>query len=207
MLFRSHQDVPRDRQRAFERTRELYAPSGVTVGQPLGFNNTFTILVRGEDARRLGLHTIDDLRTVMAGWTAGFGYEFLQRDDGYPGLATTYGLQFRGAPRAMDLSLIYRALAARQVDVIAGDATSALIAPLDLAPLEDNRHYFPPYDAVPVVRTAAMLRHPEIGRALTALAGRVSDEEMRKLNAAVDVDHRDVTAVVREFLDYDVGHE
>ena len=202
-----HQDVPRDRQLAFARTRELYAPGGVTVGEPLGFNNTFTLFVRGDDARRLGLRTIDDLRTVMSGWTAGFGYEFLQRDDGYPGLAARYGLQFRGAPRAMDLSLIYRALAARQVDVIAGDATSALVAPLDLAPLEDNRHYFPPYDAVPVVRTAAMLRHPEIRRVLAGLAGSVSDAQMRKLNAAVDVEHRDVKTVVREFLDYDGGHE
>ena len=108
----------------------------------------------------------------MAGrWTPGFGYEFLQRDDGYPGLVKAYGLQFGQQPRAMDLSLIYRALAEGEVDVIAGDATSAQIDALDLTTLEDNRRYFPPYDAVPVVRTASLLRQPAIGRALARLDG------------------------------------
>jgi glycine betaine/choline ABC-type transport system substrate-binding protein len=195
-----HEDVPRDPAAAYTRTRELYAPAGVTVASPLGFNNTFTILVRGDDARRLGLKTIDDLHAVMGRWTPGFGYEFLQRADGYPGLAKTYSLQFAGQPRAMDLSLIYRALADGGVDVIAGDATSALIAALDLAPLADNRQYFPPYDAVPLARTASMLREPAIGRALAALAGRVTDADMRRLNAAVDIERRAVGDVVREFL-------
>jgi glycine betaine/choline ABC-type transport system substrate-binding protein len=136
----------------------------------------------------------------MDQWTPGFGYEFLQRDDGYPGLAKVYGLRFGKAPRGMDLSLIYRALADGTVDVIAGDATSALIEALDLAPLDDNRRYFPPYDAVPIVRTASMLRQPAMKRALAALAGTVSAGEMRRLNAAVDVEKRDVRDVVREFL-------
>lgn len=195
-----HEPVPRDPSDALERTRELYARAGVTVSSPLGFNNTFTILVRGKDAQELGLRTIDDLRSVMARWTPGFGYEFLQREDGYPGLAKVYGLQFASAPRAMDLSLIYRALADGSVDVIAGDATSALIQALDLAPLADNRQYFPSYEAVPVVRTASVLRQPAIGRALEALAGRVSEADMRRLNAAVDLERRDVKDVVREFL-------
>jgi osmoprotectant transport system permease protein len=195
-----HQEVPHDSTEALERARILYARSAVTVLSPLGFNNTFTILVRGRDARALGLRTIDDLRSVTDRWTPGFGYEFLQRDDGYRGLAETYGLQFKSAPRAMDLSLIYRALADGQVDVIAGDATSALIDALDLTVLADNRSYFPPYDAIPVARTAAVLRQPAIGRALARLAGRVTDREMRTLNAAVDIGRRDVRSVVREFL-------
>jgi osmoprotectant transport system permease protein len=195
-----HRDVPKDSTMAFEQTQALYADAGVTVLRPLGFNNTFTLLVRGKDARALGLRTIDDLRSVMARWTPGFGYEFLQRADGFPGLARTYGLQFAAAPRGMDVSLIYRALADGQVDVIAGDATSAMIDALDLAPLADSRHYFPPYDAVPVVRTASLLRTPAIGRALAALDGRVTDREMRRLNAAVDVERRDVKDVVRRFL-------
>jgi glycine betaine/choline ABC-type transport system substrate-binding protein len=136
----------------------------------------------------------------MSLWTAGFGYEFLQRDDGYPGLAKAYGLRFASDPRAMDLSLIYRALADGQVDVIAGDATSALIDALDLAPLADSRHYFPPYDAVPIVRTASLLRRPGIGAALAALAGRVSDRDMRRMNAAVDVAKQDTKMVVHDFL-------
>jgi osmoprotectant transport system substrate-binding protein/osmoprotectant transport system permease protein len=197
-----HQTVPHNSAQAFERARELYAKSGLTVLNPFGFNNTFSILVRTRDARRLGLRTIDDLGDVAGRWTPGFGYEFLQRDDGYPGLIHTYGLRFASQPRAMDVSLIYRALADGQVDVIAGDATSALINALDLTPLDDNRHYFPPYDAVPVVRTAALLRQPAIGRALARLAGRVSDGDMRALNAAVDIDHQEVESVVRLFLQH-----
>ena len=195
-----HEEVAHDSARALQRARELYAKSGITVLDPLGFNNTFTILVRGRDARDLSLAAIEDLRKVTDRWTPGFGYEFLQRDDGYRGLASSYGLTFAKAPRAMDLSLIYRALADGQVDVIAGDATSALIDQFDLAPLSDSRRYFPPYDAVPVVRTASLLRHPEVGRALSRLADRISDREMRALNAAVDVGHRDVAVVAREFL-------
>lgn len=195
-----HETVPRDSTRAFERARELYAESGLTAGRPLGFDNTFTVLVRRRDAEALGLRTIEDLRGPMGRWTPGFGHEFLQREDGYPGLVRTYGLRFGAAPRAMDLSLIYRALAEGQVDVIAGDATSALIQALDLAPLSDTRHYFPPYDAVPVVRTATLLREPAVGRALTRLAGRVSANDMRAMNAAVDLEHRDVRTVVSEFL-------
>lgn len=194
-----HERVPHDSHRAFDRARDLYARVGVTALDPLGFNNTFAILVRTSDARAVGLRTIEDLRKVSA-WTPGFGYEFLEREDGYPGLVRAYGLRFASQPRAMDLALIYRALAERQVDVIAGDATSALIEPLRLTPLEDNRRYFPPYDAVPLVRSATLLRYPVVGKALDRLAGRVSDRDMRAMNAAVDVDRRDVNAVVREFL-------
>lgn len=195
-----HEDVPKDPQAALARARELYAQSQLSVLEPLGFNNTFTILVRGRDARERGLRTIDDLRPLAPTWTPGFGHEFLQRQDGYPGLVATYGLQFTARPRGMELSLIYRALADGQVDVIAGDATSALIDSLDLVPLEDTRRYFPPYDAVPVVRAASLRREPAIARAFAKLAGRVSDKDMRALNAAVDLARRDVREVVRAFL-------
>jgi osmoprotectant transport system permease protein len=195
-----HEEVPRDRGKALARARALYAEHQLSVLDPLGFNNTFTILVRGEDARAQGLRTIDDLRPLASRWRPGFGHEFLQREDGYPGLVSAYDLRFGQQPRGMELSLIYRALAEGQVDVIAGDATSALIASLDLAPLEDTRQYFPPYDAIPVVRTASLLREPAIRRALARLAGRVSDAQMRALNAAVDIERRDVREVVRDFL-------
>ena len=195
-----HEAVPRDSRLAFDRARQLYAAAGVTALDPLGFNNTFAILVRADDAGAHALRTIQDLESVAPRWTAGFGHEFLQRDDGYAGLIRAYGLQFGSQPRAMDVSLIYRALADRQVDVIAGDATSAMIDALHLVPLEDSRHYFPPYDAFPVVRTASLLRYPVLGRALKQLAGRISDADMRAMNAAVDVQHRDVRAVVTDFL-------
>jgi glycine betaine/choline ABC-type transport system substrate-binding protein len=195
-----HQDVRHDPREAFQQVREMYARAGVTALEPLGFNNTFAILVRTRDARRLSLRTIEDLRGPAGRWTPGFGYEFLERADGYPGLRTAYGLSFGGAPRAMDLSLIYKALGDGQVDVIAGDATSAQIDALDLTALEDNRQYFPPYDAVAVVRTAALLRHPEVGRAVSRLAGRITDRDMRAMNRAVDLEHLDPADVVRQFL-------
>jgi osmoprotectant transport system permease protein len=195
-----HQDVVRDPARAFEQTRELYARSGLTALAPLGFNNTFAILVRGRDARRLGLQSIADLRTPAAGWTAGVGYEFLERADGYTGLTRSYGLAFGGAPRAMDLSLIYKALADGQVDVIAGDATNAQIDALDLTMLADSLHYFPPYDAAPIARTAALLNHAEIRRAMARLAGRISERDMRAMNRAVDIDRRDPREVAAQFL-------
>ncbi len=195
-----HKDVPHDRGRAFEEARRLYAGAGLTAFDPLGFNDTFAILVRGADARQRRLRTIDDLRRLEADWTPGFGYEFLQRADGYPGLVRAYGLTFSHPPRAMDLSLIYKALADGQVDVIAGDATNGLIDSLGLVALQDDRGYFPPYDAVPVARTASVLRHPEIGKALSRLAGRLTERDMRAMNRAVDVDRRDPGDVAREFL-------
>lgn len=182
------------------RVRERYATAGVTVLEPLGFNNTFAILVRGEDARRNGWRTIDDLAPSASTLRPGFGHEFLEREDGYRGLVRTYGLPFVNQPRGMELSLIYRALADGEVDLIAGDATSALIDRLDLFPLADTRHYFPPYDAVPVARSVSLLRHPEIGRALARLAGRIADADMRALNAAVDVERQDPRTVARRFV-------
>jgi osmoprotectant transport system permease protein len=183
------------------RTRELYARAGVSELPPLGFNNTFAILVRRHDAEARRLRTISDLAAVSPGWTAAFGYEFLERADGYGGLSAAYGLRFARPPRAMDLALMYRALAEREVDVIAGDATSALIDALDLERLADDKEYFPPYHAVPVVRTALLLARPEVGAALSALAGRVSERQMRTMNHAVDVKRLDVSATVRDFLD------
>jgi osmoprotectant transport system permease protein len=192
--------VETDPIRVRERVREAYAGAGITMLPPLGFENTFAILVRGDDARRLGLRTIEDAAPHTRSWQAGFGYEFLQRADGYPGLAERYGLRFAAAPRAMDLSLIYRALTQRQVDLVAGDATSGLIAAYDLFMLEDNRRYFPPYDAVPVARSAALLRHPELRAALERLAGRINVADMRFMNQAVDAGRQDPAAVAREFL-------
>jgi osmoprotectant transport system substrate-binding protein/osmoprotectant transport system permease protein len=192
--------VETDRGRVLERVRRRYAEGGLTLLPPLGFENTFAILVRGDDARRLGLRTIEDAASVSPSWQAAFGYEFLQRADGYPGLSQKYGLRFAAPPRAMDLSLIYRALAERQVDLIAGDATSGLIAAYDLFMLDDNRRYFPPYDAAPVARAAALLRRPALRAALDALGGRITIDDMRRMNQAVDAGHEDAAAVARAFL-------
>jgi osmoprotectant transport system permease protein len=196
-----HEDVSRDSAQALARARALYSAAGLSVLEPLGFENTFAILVRSADARERQLSSIDDLRRVPSTWRAGFGYEFLERADGFPGLVEAYGLAFARAPLAMDLSLIYRALADRQVDVIAGDATSAMVDALQLTRLEDTRRYFPPYDAVPIVRTSLLLERPDLRRALARLAGRVSEADMRAMNKAVAVDREPPAAVARRFLD------
>lgn len=193
--------APNDRAQVVTRVRELYASVAQTMLRPLGFNNTFAMLVRSETASRLGLTTLSGAVPHARRWTAAFGYEFLERADGFPGLARAYGLAFAEPPRVMDLNLSYRALASGEVDMIAGDSTAGLISSLDLTVLDDDRAYFPPYDAVPVVSTAVLLRHPEMGQAIERLAGRVSEADMRRLNSAVDVDKRDPAAVVSAFLD------
>jgi osmoprotectant transport system permease protein len=195
------EDVPGSNAEAvFERVRQRYASAGVTLAAPLGFDNTFAILVRDADARRLELKTIEDAVPHATRWRAGFGYEFLERADGYRGLARAYGLRFAEEPRVMDLALMYRALADGQVDLIAGDATAGLIAGLGLFMLEDNRHYFPPYEAAPVARTATLLAHPDVAAALARLADAISAADMRAMNYAVDAGRRDPSAVAREFL-------
>lgn len=172
---------------------------GLEVLDPLGFDNTFAMVVRGEDARRLGLRTISDAVPYARTWRAGFGYEFMERPDGYRGLAETYGLEFGAPPRVMDLGLLYRALLEKQVDIVAGNSTDGVMAALDLVVLEDDRHYFPPYEAVPVVNRAALERHPELRRVLAEFAGKISADEMRRMNYAVDGEQRDAADVVREF--------
>jgi osmoprotectant transport system substrate-binding protein len=190
----------RDAATVLQRVRELYAAKyGVTVGLPLGFEDTFAMVVRGDDVRRMGLRTISDAVKVAPQWRLGVGYEFESRPDGLPGLSAAYGLRFREAPRTMDLGLLYRALASGQVDMVAGNSTDGPIRTLGFVVLEDDRHYFPPYEAVPLVREDSLRRHPGIGVAMERLAGKVSAEDVRVMNLAVDSQHRDVGDVVREF--------
>jgi len=185
----------------FDRVKRAYQRRfHLDVFPSLGFNNTFAIVMRGDEARRLHLHTLSEAAKYAPEWRAGFGYEFMERPDGYQGWARTYGLRFAAPPRIMDLGLLYRALADKQVDVVAGNSTDGMIAAMDLAVLEDDRHYFPPYEAVPIVREQTLARHPEVGGVIEQLAGRISAEEMRRMNYAVDGQHRDVKEVVREFL-------
>jgi osmoprotectant transport system substrate-binding protein len=167
---------------------------------PLGFNNTFAMIVRQGDAEHLPARTLSAAVAAARRWRAGFGYEFIERQDGFPGLARAYGLTLAGAPKVMDLGLTYRALADSQVDLIAGNSTDGQIEALHLVALEDDRHYFPPYQAAPVVRSETLRLHPEVRAALEELAGTMSDSVMRRMNYQVDVEHRDVKQVAREFL-------
>jgi len=195
------QQAAGNRQDVYRRVKNEYERRfGITLGPALGFNDTFAMEIRGEDARRLHIKTLSQAAVFAPQWRAGFGYEFMERPDGYQGLAAVYGLRFAETPRTMDLGLLARALRDHQIDLAAGNTTDGLIPALDLFALEDDRHYFPPYEAVPVVREQTLERHPEVALALAELAGKISDEDMRRMNYAVDGQHREMKEVVREFL-------
>ena len=194
------QPVDRNPQSSLQTVRRLYAEKyNVTVAEPLGFENTFAMVIRGDDARNLHLTTISEAAHYTPQWRLGVGYEFEQRPDGLPGLSAAYSLRFAEPPRTMDLGLLYRALSERQVDMIAANSTDGPIQALGLTVLQDDRHYFPPYQAVPLVRDDALQRWPQIGTALHALAGKITADDMRAMNEAVDGQHRDPAEVVREF--------
>jgi osmoprotectant transport system permease protein len=190
-----------DPRAVYEQVKKEYAEKfNVVVSEPLGFDNTFAILVRGADARRLKLKTISDAVPYARNWRAGFGQDFMSRADGYPGFARAYGLKFAEQPREMDLSLTYIALATGKVDLIAGNSTEGRVAALDLFQLEDDRHYFPPYEAVYLVRSDSLTRVSALNEMLTKLAHAITTEEMRKLNFEVDANKRGQAEVVREWL-------
>ncbi len=177
------------------RVSERYAADGLVWLDPLGFDNTFALVVRPD----AGVSTISAAAARAPSWTAAFGYEFEQRADGYPALRRTYGLAFRSV-RTMDLGLLYRALTGGRVDLVVGSATDGLIDALDLVVLEDDRRAFPPYEAVPVVRRAALAANPALEGTLRALGGRLDATTMRRLNHAVDGGGERPTVVARRFL-------
>ena len=196
-----HQPVESDPSTVFEKVKAEYQRRfQFAVFPSLGFNNTFAMVVRGEDARRLHISTLSEAVPYASEWRAGFGYEFMERPDGYPGMAKAYGLHFAGTPRILDLGLLYRALLDKQVDVVAGNSTDGLLAARDLTILKDDKHFFPPYEAVPIAREGMLSRYPEVRDALSELAGKISDAEMQKMNYAVAGQGRDVSDVAREFL-------
>lgn len=189
--------VDTDPERVYQTVRDAYRERwGLEWRHPLGFENTFALVVRRTDAEAQGFVSIADLAPQGAELVAGFGPEFMARPDGYPGLRTMYGLEF-GSIRQLDLGLMYRALADDQIDVAVANSTDGQIAALDLVVLKDDRHYFPPYQAAPVVRGATLEREPRLSEALIDLTGALTPEAMRSLNHQVDVEGRDVSEVVR----------
>jgi osmoprotectant transport system substrate-binding protein len=184
----------------YDRVKQLYSDRfHLEVTEPLGFENTFAMVIRGDDARNLHLQKISDIALLAPKWRAGVGYEFLERPDGFRGWSARYNLHFAESPKVMDLGLIYRALVDHQVDIVAGNSTDGLIDSLGLVALADDRHYFPPYDAVPIVRQSTLARFPQLRAALADLAGKLSAADIRRLNYAVDAQHQDAAAVVRSF--------
>jgi len=179
---------------------EYQARFGLQWMDPLGFNNTFVMVIRGDDARTHKISTLSDAARHVPGWTLGVGYEFQQRPDGLVGLLKTYRLPLHGTPKTMDLGLLYKALEQGQVSMVAGNATDGQLSVLDAVVLQDDQHYFPPYDCGFVVRPEILKDHPDLQQALSELAGRFSDQTMRKLNHQVDGDHRPVREVAEQFL-------
>jgi len=194
------QPLDKDTERVLGTVRRIYASKyGVRVAEPLGFEDTFAMVLRKDDAQKLGVRSLSEAAKFSPRWKLGVGYEFESRPDGLAGMSREYGLRFDGAPRVMDLGLLYRALVGRQVDIVSGNSTDGAIRELGLAVLKDDRHYFPPYEAVPLVREDAIRKHPGVAVALSKLAGRLNAEEMQELNHEVDGEHKDVAEVVRDF--------
>jgi osmoprotectant transport system substrate-binding protein len=184
----------------YQRVKQGYAQRfNFEVTAPLGFENTFAMVIRNEEAQQVHLQRMSDLVAVAPKWRVGVGFEFLERSDGFRGWSERYGLHFDQPPSVMDLGLIYRALQDHKVDIVAGNSTDGVIDSLHLTILEDDRHYFPPYDAVPIVRRATLEKFPQLRGTLAELAGKITGADIRHLNYLVDGEQRDVAAVVREY--------
>ncbi|NDJ16382.1 glycine betaine ABC transporter substrate-binding protein [Myxacorys almedinensis] len=190
-----------DPQQVFEKTKEEYMRRfNLEWTTPFGFSNGFAMVIRGEDARQYNLKTLSQAAAQTPKWTAGFGFEFLNREDGFPGLAKTYSLKFAQAPKVLDLGLLYRALQDKQVDFVGGNTTDGLLSSQDLVVLEDDKRYFPPYQASAVVRQDVFQKHANLRPILDQLGGTLSEAKMRELNFRVDGKKEDVKQVVKEFL-------
>lgn len=195
------QEPTGDPEEVYRRVKQAYAEQFQADWlSPLGFNDTFAIIVRQKDAEELGLKTISDIAPLAPEWQPGFSYEFAERPDGFKGMVETYGLKFTKIPKTMEIGLLYRAVRDGQVDIIAGNSTDGVIGPLGLVILEDDKHYFPPYYAVPVVRQATLAKYPELQAVLEELAGKINEDEMRRMNLAHDAEGADLKELAREFL-------
>jgi osmoprotectant transport system substrate-binding protein len=196
-----HDPIASNRTAVIERVRKEYEQRfKFSVLPALGFDDTFAMVIRGDDARRSNLKTLSEASAYAPQWRPGFGYEFMERPDGYAGLSRAYGLRFGAQPRILDLGLLYRALLDRQVDIIAANSTDGLLSARDLMVLQDDKHYFPPYDGVPILRDETAVRFPSVRAAIAELAGKISDVEMQKMNYAVVGEQRDIVDVARNFL-------
>jgi glycine betaine/choline ABC-type transport system substrate-binding protein len=190
------QPLPADRTKVLDVVRSGYAHWNVEWLAPLGFENTFAMAIRKEDSRG---PTLTDAARARS-WRLGAGYEFAHRPDGLPGLLSTYNLKLNGLPKTMDLGLLYQALTRKQVDMVAANSTDGLLSVLPLQVLQDNRHYFPPYDCALVVRKEAETQFPGLRAALEELSGRISSDSMRRLNYELDGKHRPAREIARNFL-------
>lgn len=194
------QPVINDSKKVYQRLKQGYASKyNLEVMEPLGFENTFAMIIRGDDAKKYNIKTLSEAAKYTPKWRGGFGYEFTEREDGFPGLSKTYNLKFREAPTVMSLDLIYRALTQGLVDMVAGNSTDGQILRLGLAILKDDKSYFPPYEAVPILRRETLQKYPQINKAISQISGKIKASEMQRLNYLVEGEFRDIKDVVSEF--------
>ena len=185
----------------YEKIKEYYDNNlKLTVMKPLGFENTYALIIRGEDAKKWQVKTLSDIAKYTSQLNAGFGYEFIDREDGYRGLAKTYNFNFTKSPQQMELGLMYKSLKAKKVDIIAGNSTDGLIPFLNLVILEDDKKYFPPYEAVPVFSEEILQKYPELRDTINQLGGKISTTAIQKMNYQVDNQSQPVEKVVSEWL-------
>ena len=182
------------------KVRSAYREWHLEWMEPLGFDNTFAMVVRREDAEARNVKTLSDAAQYQPGWRLGVGYEFVKRPDGLAGLLTTYGLRVKGSVKTMDLGLLYQAMQQKEVDMVAANATDGLLSVLPLSVLSDDKRYFPPYQAAFLVRSQALAEYPGLRDALRELEGKLSTGTMRKLNHELDGNHRPIREIAREFL-------
>ncbi|MDQ2840506.1 MAG: ABC transporter substrate-binding protein [Acidobacteriota bacterium] len=193
------QAIPEDSAQAYMSVKDAYFSRFHLVWlPPLGFNDTFAIVVRSEDARRL---STPDLSAAGARpWRLGVGYEFLTRPDGLHRLNQTYSLHWQGTAKSMDLGLLYQALTQKRVDMAAGNSTDAQLTDRRVSMLRDDKKAFPPYNACFIARQALLEEKPQVTWALSMLENRISDDTMRRLNRLVQMEHQSVEKVARDFL-------
>ena len=194
-----HKPAEKEASAVFQKVVENYRALNIRWLKPLGFNNTFAMVVRTETAEQEHLRTLSD--AIKRPWKLGVGYEFTQRPDGLDGLVQTYGLKIDGQPIAMDLGLLYAALKLKQVDMAAANATDGMLGHREFLVLTDDRHYFPPYECAIAVREETLQRFPGLQRALDELSGRITDEAMRHMNEQVDIEHRSAADVAKAFVE------
>ena len=191
--------IEKDPKHVFETVQRGYRVSHVQWLAPFGFNDTFAMVMLAKTARENHVRTLTDAANHP--WRLGVGYEFTQRPDGLSGLVQTYGLKIDGEPVVMDLGLLYAALKTDHVDLAAANATDGMLGHPEFIALEDDRHYFPPYECAIAVRDETLARFPGLQAALAELSGRIDDTAMRHMNEAVDIDHKAPADVAREFLE------
>ncbi len=190
-----------DAQAVYDQVKQEYIKQfNLVLTEPLGFEDTFAIIIRKKDAQRLHIQTISEVAKYISQWQGGFGYEFTEREDGLQGLSETYGLEFTRSPQIMELGLLYRALVEKKVDIIAGNSTDGQIATLGLVILKDDKQYFPPYQAVPIVRQETLQKYPQLREVFQQLGGKITESEMQRMNYKIDGDFDQVEDVAENFL-------